>query len=82
MNKTFLVKNGVKLVVDTAPSLQSLMGPKYSRQKQMIQSEFQVLSLDWEDTTAQLIDPSQLKAVILAMERTFCQGTHTGPDSN
>jgi hypothetical protein len=80
LNAVFLEQEHVTLVINTAPSLAKILGPKYQSQKKRVQdklvSHTRELILDWEDSLGQLLDVDILLTAVKTAEREIEAGEH------
>lgn len=78
INKAFLISNQVCLIVNTCPSLQLTMGNKYVKQLKTRNEDtnlnFRELTLDWQDSTNQVIDIDEIITIYKAIEDTLTTG--------
>jgi len=76
-NVSYLQKNVISVVINTAKGLEATLGPKYIKQVQdraRKLPELEVVNLDWRDDATQILDFELIKQTMKLMERSLDGG--------
>jgi protein-tyrosine phosphatase len=81
INIDFLIKENVTVIICAAKDLDKTFGPKYRKQiekRSQTLPHIQVIQVDWIDTSNQKLDKSQIKDIVMLMQKALNQ---SGPSS-
>ena len=79
LNSDFLLGNGIKLVVNAAPSLTKVLGPRYVERRRKLWEELarravEEVTLDWEDSLGQRLKEEELHFAVTIIKQSLDKG--------